>query len=101
MSTDDTQDPVEVIRKQVETEMITGVKPLAEVKLEKREPKPEVALASKLYMKLPIMTEKYRALLKGTTKSGLFTNSMIYAYQKGMQDAIKLLLKGNDNEKTV
>ncbi len=45
-----------------------------------------------IYKGAPFLVEKYRALLKGHTSS-LVTQSMIFAYQKGLNDAIKLLQK--------
>lgn len=46
------------------------------------------------------MTAEYRILIKNT--GGLLTNSMVYAYSKGINDAIKLLTRNEEsNEKSV
>jgi hypothetical protein len=112
MSQDPNEDPVEALRKLANAEIIAGQlnntptsidnsaeAAKATVKLAKADKdKPEIAFASKIAMQSAFMVEKYRSLLKGSTHSGLLTQSMIYAYQKGIQDVIKLLLKGEDEK---
>lgn len=44
------------------------------------------------------MAAEYKQLVKPT--GGLLTNSMVYAYSKGLNDALKLLTK-DENEKPV
>lgn len=59
----------------------------------------QLRLAAKLYNDAQFMTQQYKALIQHT--GGLVTSSMVYAYSKGIQDAIKLILKENDkNGKT-
>lgn len=48
-------------------------------------------LAQKLNEKSPGMISDYRSVIKHT--GGLLTSSMGYAYAKGLNDAIKLILK--------
>lgn len=50
-------------------------------------------IAELLFTKAIHMTAEYRALIKHT--GGLLTSSMVYAYNKGLQDSIKLILKEN------
>jgi hypothetical protein len=54
-------------------------------------------LAELLFTRAIHMTNEYRALIRPT--GGLLTTSMVYAYNKGIQDSIKLLLKENTNVK--
>lgn len=53
-------------------------------------------LAELLFKRTPIMTGDYQSLLQG--KGGLLTASMTHAYNKGLNDALKLILKEMDNK---
>lgn len=53
----------------------------------------QTRLAELIFKKAPFMTAEYRILQKHT--GGLVSQSMAYAYNKGLQDAIKLILKEN------
>lgn len=52
-----------------------------------------------LLSKAAPMASDYRQLIKHT--GGLIETSMTYAYSKGIQDVIKLLIKEGTNEKSV
>lgn len=54
-------------------------------------------LAKKLFDDSQFMAQQYKALIQHT--GGLVTSSMVYAYGRGLQDAIKLILQ--ENEKNV
>lgn len=45
------------------------------------------------------MTAEYKALIRHT--GGLVTNSMTYAYSKGINDVMKLILKENNEDESV
>lgn len=51
----------------------------------------QTRLAELIFKRAPHMTAEYRVLLQHT--GGLVSQSMTYAYNKGLQDAIKLILK--------
>lgn len=56
-------------------------------------------LAELLFNKAPFMTAEYKILINHT--GSLLSASMTYAYSKGLQDALKLILKENNtNVKT-
>ncbi len=71
-----------------------------ETKLPKPETDPieteRVRLAQLLFDAAPFLAAEYKSLIKHT--GGLLTNSMVYAYSKGLQDAIKTILKENNKE---
>lgn len=48
-------------------------------------------LVEKLFKRIPYLVSDYRQLIKHT--GGMMTASMGYAYQKGLNDALKLLIK--------
>lgn len=49
-------------------------------------------LAKLLFDRIPYMASDYESLMKYT--GGFLSKSMAVAYQKGLNDALKLLLKG-------
>lgn len=51
----------------------------------------QTRLAELIFKRAPHMTAEYCVLLQHT--GGLVSQSMTYAYNKGLQDAIKLILK--------
>lgn len=53
--------------------------------------KERTRLAELIFKKSDKMVAEYRALIQHT--GGLLTSSMVYAYQKGIQDTIKTILK--------
>ena len=55
-----------------------------------------VRIAEKLFKALPGMTSDYKMLIKHT--GGMLSASMAFAYSKGLNDALKLILKGDNNE---
>lgn len=59
-----------------------------------KEPTEGMRLAELLFKRIPIMRGDYKALLQG--KGGLLTASMTHAYNKGLNDALKLILKEMD-----
>lgn len=61
--------------------------------------KERARLAKFLFDKSLHMSADYRNTIRHT--GGLVTSSMVYAYSKGLNDAIKLLLKENNDEKSV
>ncbi len=56
-------------------------------------------LSKLLFDKSLYMTAEYKTLIKHT--GGLVSSSMGYAYSKGLNDALKLLLKEGNNEESV
>lgn len=50
-------------------------------------------IATLLFEKSVYMTNDYKSLLRG--KNNLLVNSMVFAYSKAWNDAIKLILKEN------
>lgn len=56
-------------------------------------------LAILLYNESQHMTAEYKASIRHT--GGLLTQSMAYAYSKGIRDIIKKLTKENQDEKSV
>ena len=73
---------------------------MSEVKLEtpeaSKEPTEGMRLAEMLFKRTTIMVGDYRTLLQG--KGGLLTASMTSAYNKGLSDALKLILKEMDKQ---
>jgi hypothetical protein len=54
-------------------------------------------LAGEIFKKTPYMAAEFKVLIKHT--SGLLQQSMVHAYTKALNDAVKLILKENKNEK--
>lgn len=68
-----------------------------EVQIPETKPKEGSELVEKLFKRIPYMVSDYRQLIKHT--GGLTTVSMGHAYQKGLNDALKLLIKEMNNGK--
>lgn len=58
-----------------------------------------VRIASSLFNAMPKLSADYKNLIKHT--GGLLTQSMTYAYTRALQDALKLILKGETHEKPI
>ncbi len=68
--------------------------PNSEVKEVDQAEAERLRLATKLFKEMDFMSQQYKALIQHT--GGLVTSSMVYAYSKGIQDVIKLILKENN-----
>lgn len=67
------------------------------VELPATEANPVLVVAEKLFQKTPFMVREYKTLIGHT--GGLLATSMSYAYNKGLSDALKLILKEMENGK--
>ncbi len=71
-----------------------------EAKVEQTEAEKELTrIQVKFLKRRAAMASDYRELIKHT--GGLVSQSMVFAYAKGLDDAFKLLTKEENNEKSV
>lgn len=55
-----------------------------------------VRLAGELFKRIPHMVGDYKGML-GTKKNSLLVGSMVFAYNKALQETIKFILKENQD----